>query len=75
MKNIFKDHPNAVGETYFQHLLKASSFGIKLLFIALKAFTHAIFPWCFEHSASDQVKELNDILQSRKKDSFNSGKS
>jgi len=26
MKNIFKDHPNSVGETYFQHLLKAMSF-------------------------------------------------
>ena len=29
MKNIFKDHPNSVGETYFQHLLKAMSFVIK----------------------------------------------
>ncbi len=66
MKNIFKDHPNSVGETYFQHLLKAMSFVIKLKLIAARAFIHAIFPWCFEHSVSDQVKELNDILQARK---------
>ena len=66
MKNIFKDHPNSVGETYFQHLLKAMSFVIKLKLIAARAFIHAIFPWCFEHSISDQIKKLNDILQSRK---------
>lgn len=73
MKNIFKDHPNAVGETYFQHFLKSSIFGVKLILIALRAFIHAIFPWCFEHSTSDKIRKLNDVLQSRKK-SINSDK-
>jgi hypothetical protein len=67
MKNIFKDHPSKVGETYFEHFLKACSFGIKLLLIAVRVFIHAIFPWCFEHSASDRVSKLHDILQNRKK--------
>ena len=66
MKNIFKDHPNSVGETYFQHLLKAMSFVIKLNIIAARAFVHAIFPWCFKDSVSNQIKELNDILQARR---------
>ena len=66
MRNIFKDHPNSVGETYFQHFLKSCSFGIKLILIAIRAFVHAIFPWCFEHSASDSISKLNDVLQSRK---------
>ena len=73
MKNIFKDHPNSVGETYFEHFLKSFIFGMKLIFIALGAFVHAIFPWCFEHRTSDRIKKLNDILQSRK-DPINSGK-
>tara|TARA_B100001758_G_scaffold247889_1_gene268207 strand:- start:5564 stop:5788 length:225 start_codon:yes stop_codon:yes gene_type:complete len=73
MRNIFKDHPNSVGETYFQHFFKACSFGIKLLLIAIKAFVHAIFPFLFEHSASEQVSKLHDTLQSRKK-SINSDK-
>ena len=67
MKNIFKDHPSKVGETYFEHFLKACSFGIKLLLIAVRVFVHAIFPWCFEHSASERVSKLHDILQNRKK--------
>ena len=66
MKNIFKDHPNAVGETYFQHFFKSCSFGIKLILIAVRAFVHAIFPWCFEYSTSDRISKLHDVLQSRK---------
>ena len=66
MKNIFKDHPNKVGETYFEHFFKAFSFGIKLLLISLRVFVHAIFPWCFEYSTSDRLKKLNDTLQDRK---------
>ena len=66
MRNFFKDHPNSVGETYFQHFLKSCIFGIKLILIAIRAFVHAIFPWCFEHSASDSISKLNDVLQSRK---------
>jgi|TARA_B110000116_G_scaffold40046_1_gene32359 hypothetical protein len=73
MKNIFKHHPNAVGETYFQHFFKACSFGIKLILMAVRAFVHAIFPWCFEHTTSDEISELNDVLQNRK-NSINSDK-
>ena len=69
MKNIFKNHPNKIGETYFEHFFKACSFGIKLILIALRVFVHAIFPWCFEHSASDRISKLHDILQNRKKSS------
>tara|TARA_B100001250_G_C19488080_1_gene651775 strand:+ start:295 stop:519 length:225 start_codon:yes stop_codon:yes gene_type:complete len=67
MSNFFKAHLNAVGETYFQHLFKAFSFGIKLILIALRAFIHAIFPWFFEYSVSEKISELNDVLQNRKK--------
>lgn len=66
MKNIFKDHPNSIGETYFQHFLKASIFGIKLIFIAVRVFIHAIFPFCFEYSTSDKIRELHTDLQNRK---------
>ena len=73
MKNIFKEHPNAVGETYFQHFFKSCSFGLKLILIAVRAFVHAIFPWCFEHSTRHQISKLNDVLQARKS-SVNSDK-
>jgi len=74
MKNIFNEHPSSVGETYLEHFFKASRFGVKLLLIAMQAFIHAIFPWCFENTASDQVSKLHKILQSRK-DSIDLNKS
>ena len=66
MRNLFKNHPNSVGETYFQHFFNSCNFGVKLIFIAGRAFIHAIFPWCFEHSTSDQIRKLNDVLQKRR---------
>lgn len=66
MKNIFNEHPNAVGETYFKHFLKSFGFGIKLIFIALCAFVHALLPFWFKYSTSERIKNLNNILQSRK---------
>ena len=66
MRNLFKDHPKSVGETYFQHFLKSCNFGIKLILIAGRVFIHAIFPWCFEHSVSDRIRKLNDVLQKRR---------
>ena len=66
MKNIFNSHLNEVRETYFQHFLKAFNFGIKLIFIAARAFIHASLPWCYEHSVSEQISKLNDTLQARK---------
>ena len=66
MRNIFTNHPKAVGETYFQHFFTSFRFGIKLLLIAARAFVHAIFPWCFEHSTSEKISKLNDVLQARK---------
>ncbi len=66
MKNIFRDHPNSVGETYFEHFLTSFGFGVKLILIAMRAFVHAIFPWCFKYSTSNRISKLNDDLQSRK---------
>ena len=68
MRNIFTKHPHAIGESYFKHFFKACSFGFKLLFISFRVFIHAIFPFFFEHSTSEKIKKLNDILQKRKKE-------
>ena len=67
MKNFFTNHPNSIGETYFQHFLKSMSFGIKLIFIGFCAFIHDVLPWCYENSVSDYVYKLNQTLQNRKK--------
>ena len=66
MKNIFTKHPNGIGESYLQHLIKGIIFSFKLVPIAVKVFIHAIFPFLFENSASNKIAELNRLLQARK---------
>ena len=67
MKNIFTKHPHSVGETYFEHMRCAMKFHCTLLRLSLAALIHAIFPFWFETTASDGIKELNSCLQKRRK--------
>ena len=34
--------------------------------MSIQAFIHGVFPWCFEHTVSNKIKKLNNILQKRK---------
>jgi|TARA_B100000073_G_scaffold207311_1_gene171995 hypothetical protein len=67
MKNPFTKHPHSVGETYFEHMRCAMKFHCTLLRLSLAALIHAIFPFWFETTASDGIKELNSCLQKRRK--------
>ena len=55
MKNFFTKHPNDIGESYLQHLMKGIIFSFKLVPVAVKFFIHAIFPFLFENSASNKI--------------------
>ena len=66
MRNIFTKHPHKVGESYFEHFIKASGVGLSLLFLVFRIFIHALFPFFFEYSTSNKIKKLNDELQERK---------
>ena len=66
MRNIFTEHPNAVGETYIQHMGNALKFSFTFLQLAIIAYIHAMLPFCFVNTGSEKVKELNDLMQNRK---------
>ena len=68
MKNPFTDHPSKVNETYFEHMLCACKFFIKLQLLSFAALIHSVFRFLFEFTASNGVKKLNSCLQSRKND-------
>ena len=58
LQTLFTEHPQKVGETYFEHLGVAGSFGVLFLKLAGMSFVHAVFPWCFERAASDRIERL-----------------
>ena len=62
---LFLEHPSSCSESYGEHLLHAVLFGTKLIIAGTACVTHAILPFLFVDTASNQVKKLNEELRSR----------
>ena len=62
MKNIFTDHPNSVGESYFKHMFFAIKVGLKLILWGFEAIFHAIFPFMLKTYVSSSIKKLHDDI-------------
>lgn len=62
IRKLFFDHPEEVGETYFEHLGVAGRFGLAMIWGGIKALVHAIVPaWCVT-SGSDTIRRLHTIM-------------
>ena len=71
MRNLFTKHPKSVDETYFEHMRCAMKFHCTLLKLSFAALVHGIFPFWFEHTASNGIKELNDCMKKRNNQNTN----
>lgn len=63
--NIFTQHPQSIGETYFQHLRKAYFFGIRMIGAGIICFCHGLFPFLFEKTASRINLQLTEDFLKR----------
>jgi len=59
LSKYFREHPASVGETYWQHMAAASSFGAEMLFAGFACLVHGVFPFLFVRTGSDAVKRLH----------------
>jgi uncharacterized integral membrane protein len=59
---LFKDHPESVGEGYFEHMSMSFSFAAPLLLAALAAFVHGLFPFFFVKTGSRTITRLHDRM-------------
>ena len=66
MKNIFRKHPNEVGETYLLHGCQSMRYSLTFLFLFGIAFIHAILPFLFKKLGSDIVCEMSEHMECRK---------
>lgn len=65
VKAAFLEHPNSLGESYFQHQRAALGFSGYLAVTAMAALVHAILPCLCETTARTRIAALNDKLQNR----------
>ena len=63
--SIFTKHPNDIGETYIRHCFQAVRYSFTFLFLFVIAFIHAIFPFLFQTTVRDILRELNDDVNRR----------
>jgi hypothetical protein len=65
LKRMFTEHPEAVGETYFEHMGVALSFAGPLLAAGMAALVHAVLPFLCVTTASGTVKRLHVRMMNR----------
>lgn len=59
---LFTDHPRSVGESYAEHFMAATSFGIPMITAGMACVLHGIFPFLFEKTGSNLVRKLYDRM-------------
>ena len=62
IKKVFVDHPESVGESYFEHLGVSFGFGFKLLGAALACMIHGLVPCLFTSTGSATIKCLHERM-------------
>jgi hypothetical protein len=58
-----RDHPQNVGQSYWEHFRFSSSFSARLLLAASTAFIHALIPGAFETTTSKAINQLHERIQ------------
>lgn len=66
LMNFFTEHPESVGETYFEHFFVAIRFSCKLFLSSIAALIHAFIPALFKKTANTQIKKMYRQMTSRK---------
>lgn len=65
MKNMFTNHPSSVGETYWEHMKNASTYGFNMLFGGIACLIHSVFPFIFKNTGSNVLLKMTHHFVSR----------
>lgn len=59
---LFTEHPASVDETYGEHLLMASSFGLRMILGGIACLLHGLLPFLFVKTGSKQITTLHSTM-------------
>ncbi|HUJ54035.1 MAG TPA: DUF6356 family protein [Steroidobacteraceae bacterium] len=58
----FTEHPASVGESYGEHLGRATCFGLRMMLAGIACLVHGVLPFLFERTGSRAIAELNERM-------------
>jgi len=61
-QRLFTDHPASVDETYGQHFMAATGFGLRMIWGGIVCLVHALIPGAFTTRGSDMICELHERM-------------
>ena len=62
LDRLFLAHPRTVQESYGEHLVVASSFGLTMIAAGMACMVHALGPGLFERPGSRAIQHLHDRM-------------
>jgi hypothetical protein len=62
LERLFTEHPETVGETYWQHMAHAAGFGVRMVLGGICCLTHALLPFLFVTTGSGVIASLHDRM-------------
>jgi Family of unknown function (DUF6356) len=63
MHKLFTEHPASVGETYGEHMVRATCFGGRMVVAGFACMLHAWLPFVFVRTGSQAINELHARMQ------------
>ena len=64
--NPFTDHPATVGESYGQHFVVATRFGLRMIAGGVGAIIHGVFPFLCTTTGSRAIKTLHGEIVAKR---------
>ncbi len=66
LKKLFTEHTASIGETYWEHLGRATFFSARMLAGGLACLTHGFLPFLFVNTGSNTIKALHERMAVRR---------
>ena len=63
---LFTSHPRSVGESYWQHMATAATFGSRMMVAGFACLLHGLLPFLFVTTGSQTVRHLHDRMISHR---------
>lgn len=63
---IFTNHPNLVGESYFEHVYNALSYAIMAFIASILLLIHSLFPFILQGHGAKIIRNINTNMEKNK---------